>query len=586
MNRLVSKLLIIKKWLFNQKISRKIIMIFLLFEFFSIIMTYVLYLYVSESYTTSRMENLTEQTLVSVKSNVVEIVNTVNNNYNLLIKIGIEGVLKNSMTPQTQRIYDNVLFTIVDTYKNLDAVYITDFGNFIYGVDKAGPKKLAISSLSQAPWYNEALKAGGSFVLSYNAGNIFQKGYTSNFISIIRVVNDLTTQKPIGFVLLNLPVDSINSLFKTVYPSADTCVALFDNKDHLITSTNEPTFYFNSENILNTINADTSYYSEINKSTLKAGLFIPEYNWKLLTNLPITGKSDMSGSLITISVLVLLVNALLMFLCSIFISRSISNPINRLIHAMQGIKNSEFKPVEINSQNSEIGILQENYNLMIYEIQSLIDRLINEQKIKRKAELSALQEQIKPHFLYNTLDAIGYMSLTEDPQIVYDAIETLGSFYRESLSSGSQVISIKQEIQIVKDYVSLLTLRYESLFNITYDIDEKALSYNVVKLIIQPLIENSVYHGIKPMGGAGQINLTVKKLENSIAFIVEDNGIGMDSQTISSITSTKEQRADGGFGLVGTMERINIFYGNLSSFTIESQKNQGTKITIIIPLED
>lgn len=587
MNRLFAKAFKIKKWLFNQKISRKITVIFLLFVICSIIMTHVLYTYVSEKYSASRMENLSHQTLVSVGSSVVEIVEAVNNNYNLLLKIGIENIIKFQMTPETQRVYDNFLFTLVDTYNNLDAIYITNLDNYIYGIDHAGNKSLVVSSLSQAPWYNDVLNAGGSYVLSYNAGNIFKSNYNSNFISIIRAVNDLSTQKPIGFAILNLPVDAINDLFKTVYPSDDNCVALFDGQNKLITSTNNLPDDFSIEKIVSNINSNSLYYSEVTNTNIEAGLLIPQYNWKLVSYMPRAVKSDVSGSLITISVLVLIVNASLMFLGSIFITKSISSPINRLISAMKGIKNGQFKPVEINYNNSnnEIGILQENYNLMIHEIQSLISRLMNEQKIKRKAELSVLQEQIKPHFLYNTLDAIGYMALTENPQSVYDAIETLGSFYRLSLSSGSQVISIKQEIQIVKDYVRLLTLRYESLFTISYDIDENALSYNVVKLIIQPLIENSVYHGIKPMGGEGHINFSVNKLEDSIRFIIEDNGVGMDEDTIQSIFSSKMKRTGSGFGLVGTMERIDISYGAKSSFDIESKKNEGTKITIKIPLE-
>ncbi|GAA0179018.1 hypothetical protein SH2C18_19720 [Clostridium sediminicola] len=576
----------LKRLLFNQKISRKIALVYVLFIMSSIIFTYLLYSYVLETYSAVSQNNSSKQTLISVKTNLVEMIDTANNNYNLLLKFGIKDVLKEPMTLENRKIYDNFIFTLVDTYNNLDAIYITDFDKFFYGIDKKGRKKLSIESIKNASWYEEIIKARGRYILYYNAGNIFEKTYQSDFISAIRVINDLETQEPIGIAIFNIPIKSINELFETVFTSNNTYVGLYDQDNSLMVQSDRINATLYTKGILENIGENQLYYSEIHDDKLTAALYIPEHDWKIIAEFPVKKTKYLSDSLVTISLLVLFFNAILMLLSYLLISKSVSKPIYQLINAMRGMKNGDFETIEVKYSNSEVGILQKNYNLMVNEIQSLITKLVKEQKIKRKVELRVLQEQIKPHFLYNTLDAIGYMALAEEPQHVYEAIETLGSFYRGSLSSGGQVITVDQEIQIVKDYISLLRLRYESLFNVSYDIDEEVLNYKVLKLITQPLIENAIYHGIKPMGSLGMIRFSVKKQKDNICFMVEDNGVGMDNDTIISLKNAKlnDKNYRLGFGLIGTMERINIFYGNNAIIDINSKKHHGTVVKIIIPL--
>ena len=195
-----------------------------------------------------------------------------------------------------------------------------------------------------------------------------------------------------------------------------------------------------------------------------------------------------------------------------------------MIQAMGRAENGNFEPVAVRHPNSELGLLEIHYNHLIERLQFLMERLVQEQKLKRKTELRALQEQMKPHFLYNTLDTIGYIVLTGDTNQAYDAITALGSFYRQSLSKGKQFITLEQELQIIKDYTSLLSLRYEDLFTVNYDVDETLYQHEIIKLLLQPLVENSVYHGIKPLGEPGTILISVKRQETLICLTVTDNG--------------------------------------------------------------
>lgn len=574
----------VKEWAFHSKLSRKISSVFLLFMILSVLLTFFLYQYVSTGYALSNMEQYSRQTLISVNSNITEMIDNADNTYRLMLKAGIAKLTHMPLTLETRKYYDNYLFTLVDTFNHLDGIYITDFDNHLYGMDKFGNKSLAVSSIKDAPWYQDALMAKGSYILSYNAGDIFKHNYLEDFISVIRVINDLETQKPVGFAILNIPIRSLNMLFDTVFEKHRTSVLLYDEAlQQICTSGVSENSAQVSQMLLNELSESQLFSSKNQRHYLTAGLYLPEYRWKLIADFPLENKTTLSGTLFRISLWVIVINIVLMFFCSIIISKSISNPITRLIQAMRRVKDGHLEPVEVLHPYSEIGILELNYNHMTVEIQSLLSKLVKEQHLKRKMELMALQEQIKPHFLYNTLDAIGYMALTDKPESVYKAIETLGSFYRQSLSNGAPMITIFEEIQIVRDYAALLSLRYESLFDVTYELDETALTCKIPRLILQPLVENAVYHGIKPLGEPGHITISVYTEGSFIHISVADNGIGIEKELIDRLLSRTPPEKKDSFGLVGTIERIRISYPENTSVSIRSTTGKGTKISFQIP---
>jgi two-component system sensor histidine kinase YesM len=221
---------------------------------------------------------------------------------------------------------------------------------------------------------------------------------------------------------------------------------------------------------------------------------------------------------------------------------------------------------------------------MISEIEKLISRVVEEQRIKRQVELNVLQAQIKPHFLYNTLDTMGYLAISGKSDEVYEAIEALGSYYRTSLSKGSEVISLREEIEIVKNYLTIQKLRYGDIFNVNYEIDERVYEYKILKLVLQPLVENALYHGIKPKGEMGHITVTTKVEDELIRITVTDDGIGMENEELAKIMDGKLDNNNSSFGLRGTIERLKIFYGISDVYSIESQKRYGTRVTLKIPI--
>lgn len=577
-------------WLFHEHISRKILAVFGMFFLFSFFLTYTLYSWASENQAGEMMEQSSRQLVSSVKNNLDEMVLNVNDDFNLLLKGGTLDAVSHLPIPEDRTYYDNILFTVLDSNHYLESIYLLDFSAHLYGLDKHDMKRLRVDATVKCPWYKRALEAGGGYILEHEAGGIFLGGYNSKFVSVIRTINSLETQKPQGFILMNIPETAISSMLGASASGHKAVIGLLDRKGEPVVGTSDFQLTESYQEIADICSAENPYMSGWDKDNLVSVLYMPEYDWHLIVSLPAQNGGRL-GDLFLIASLIFLVNVGLMLICSLYISKSISTPIYELINMMNTVKNRDFSRISVKYPKSEMGILQDNYNTMVGEIDSLLSRLVEEQQVKQKAELHALFEQVKPHFLYNTLDAIGYMALTQEPEQTYEAIETLGSFYRQSLSQGAQMIPIEKEVTMVRDYVKLLRLRYGDLFEVEYEIEEACRQIPVPHLILQPLVENAVYHGIKPMGGGGliQINICFEDRDR-LKIMVKDNGAGIDSDTLSGLKDSKQiwnlnmDVSGTGIGLIGTIQRIYLIYGEQGTCKIQSETGKGTEIVFLMPI--
>lgn len=328
-------------WAFHSKISRKISTVFFGFLLLSVILTYFSYRYVSKEYVLSNMEQHSRQTLTSIRSNIVEMVENTNNSYSLLLKSGISDLTKLPLKPTDRKFYDNYLFTIIDSYNHLDSIYIMNLKGQLYGVDKFGIKTPVIHSVTEAPWYQSVMNAKGSCILSLHAGNIFLPDYSEDFLSAIRVINDLETQKPIGFSIMNIPTRSINQIFEHVFQPSDIEITLYDASGEIISTYGSTKEGENHHNISPFIGPASAYYSASGKNSLSAGIYIPEYQWKLTATFPLKYESTLSTSLLQISFWIFFINMVLMLICVIVIAKSIQTPVSQMIQAM-GARKTEI----------------------------------------------------------------------------------------------------------------------------------------------------------------------------------------------------------------------------------------------------
>ena len=221
----------------------------------------------------------------------------------------------------------------------------------------------------------------------------------------------------------------------------------------------------------------------------------------------------------------------------------------------------------------------------VEQLRQLMDDIVKEQEKKRKSELDALQSQINPHFLYNTLDSIVWMIEGERYQDAVFMITQLASLFRISLSRGKTIISIADEIKHAKNYMNIQKVRYKNSFSVEFDIDEEIMQCCTVKLVIQPLLENAIYYGVEGMDGDGEIKVKGYRKDQDIYIEVSDNGFGMPQDVVGALLTENERvpKKGSGVGLINVYNRIRLRFGNAYRLEIESIPDEGTIVRIHLP---
>jgi len=271
------------------------------------------------------------------------------------------------------------------------------------------------------------------------------------------------------------------------------------------------------------------------------------------------------------------------------ISRSIYIPIKKLHDVTSTITKNDLQALVTSDNVDEITELGMSFNIMIAKIKDLLDAKVKEQEYLKKAELRALQAQINPHFLYNTLDTIIWMAEAKQTDRVIEIVSALSSFFRISLSKGRDWITIGEEIERTRSYLTIQKIRYRDILDFKIEIDDQILDFTILKLILQPLVENALYHGIKNKRHGGTIIVRAfQKKENEISLEVEDNGIGFTPEKLALVQADLEDdsgdiRLEAGFGIDNVNKRIKLYYGKQYGLSIRSEYSVGTCVTLLIP---
>jgi two-component system sensor histidine kinase YesM len=282
---------------------------------------------------------------------------------------------------------------------------------------------------------------------------------------------------------------------------------------------------------------------------------------------------------------ILLFGILFSIFISLFISSKISQPIKRLEKYMKMVEKGKFDiNIEVQGE-AEVAHLSKSFNLMVARIRQLMDQIMREQEAKRISELDALQSQINPHFLYNTLDSIVWMAEKGKMQEVITMVTALARLFRISISKGKNIITVEEEIEHARNYLIIQKIRYKNKFTFEIEADDEVLKCKTVKLILQPIIENSIYHGIEYMVDEGLIRIKAAKKDGMLMFEVSDNGLGIMPDVLKNILSFKSNSTKGsGVGVKNVHERIRLFYGAEYGIQIESEPEEGTVVKIWQPI--
>ena len=469
---------------------------------------------------------------------------------------------------------------ILNVTTGVDSVYIFRKDG-IYACTKPKVYTLNDTIFSQDRWPVRVLGLEGRPAQYVNGNGALMKINTQPFVSIERAIYDLNNQQLTGYMMMMIS-KSVLDQDLMAYPDDNICI--ISRTGNYVTGNRDIVKYYNIS--LASYDGAHQIREEGDERIMVSGMGIKG------TPLVILSVDRMEGTAIpgdTMRIFIFLMAVIIISLTVIgrYITLNITRPIFRLSRAMESGRNEEeLVPVEDKLPRNEIGLLVESYNSMVARIKQLIQELLSKEQSVQRAEMRVLQEQIKPHFLYNSIGTISALALENGSEEVSSALETLGRFYRNFLSKGDREITLEKEVAIVRDYLSLQKLRYGDILEDEYDVDEEAGDCIVPKLILQPLVENSIYHGIRQKGEPGVIKISAHIVEGILHLSVYDTGVGMDYETAQEIMSGKKKITQGvedSFGLWGTIERVR-YYSHIDDVVkIESEEGEFTKIELVIP---
>ena len=267
------------------------------------------------------------------------------------------------------------------------------------------------------------------------------------------------------------------------------------------------------------------------------------------------------------------------------IARNITFPIQKLRDSMKRVQKGDFSAAEIEVySDNEIGSLSRSFNVMTHKIQDLMAQNIQEQEQKRKIELKALQSQINPHFLYNTLDSIIWMAEGKKNEEVVLMTASLARLLRQSISIENELVTIGQEVEYVRSYLTIQKMRYKDKLEFEINVDPRITHAKIIRLVLQPIVENAIYHGLKYKESKGMLKVHGYELGERIIIDITDDGVGMDEETLKHIYDKhKVNYHSNGVGVYNVQQRLVLYYGKEYGIIYHSEKGKGTTATVVIP---
>lgn len=318
-----------------------------------------------------------------------------------------------------------------------------------------------------------------------------------------------------------------------------------------------------------------------------AELYNQQNDWKIVGVLSMTEYTQQMDTITRLMAGMLICMLALMAIVSYSVGWSIVRPISTLRDLMRKAEEGDLTVRFSEQASEEILQLGDSFNHMIQRLDALLKQVYQEQKAKRKAEIAALQANIKPHFLYNTLDTIHWMAHSYQAMDIIETVDALSTLFRISLSKGSETIPVEQEIRHVSSYLQIQKVRYEDMIQYAVHVTDECRGLMVQKLVLQPLVENSIYHGIKESGRAGAIHIRVWRTNECLFLMVTDTGKGMSPERMEEVRRAlhdfKPQKG-GAYGIVNVHQRIALNYGPGYGLTMESEAGVGTVAVICHPI--
>ncbi|HEX2926987.1 MAG TPA: sensor histidine kinase [Ruminiclostridium sp.] len=452
---------------------------------------------------------------------------------------------------------------------------------------------LSMDKALNSNWFKQ-MRASGEVYRSFPS-QYFPNSSSEKSISFLRIITrPLDINNVAGIIKADVPEKNINSVLKQALFTSNTEVILINSNNEIISSAGTGN------------SSDSSKYTEALKSIdynkLHSNLWktvtlqkekillgvesIDKTDWKLVLMVPYKDILKLNTKSRNQMILILVIVLPLTLPLSYWVAASSTKRIRDLISHMRMVVHGDFNVSILPSNNDEIGELTHNFNYMLTQIAILIEKQYQLGQEVKNMELKALQAQINPHFLYNTLDLINWMSMKYNAPKIGEVITSLSKFYRLSLSKGIDLVPIKNEIDQVSAYVQIQNMRYDDEVEFIINIPEELYEYKMPKITLQPLIENSILHGIfEKDDEKGTISLSGELKEGKISIFVEDDGVGIPAEKLQHLLKSVDTKDMHGYGVRNIHERLQLIYGQDYGLFYSSTEGVGTVVEVRIPAE-
>lgn len=417
-----------------------------------------------------------------------------------------------------------------------------------------------------------------------------------NGVLIGRAVKSLNSGDIIGYLIIRINERYFSSIYKNLDIGQGGHIFIINSKGTVVSSSKsdiEVSKPYKNNALLTSVienqkQENRSFdFKMDNHRFLVAFAPIEGTDWYVVSTIPYSYLNSESKK-IGINILLLSLACLVLaVILSYVFSRSISMPLKKLIISMNEAKKGNLSISIKDDSKDEIGEVTQNFNIMLDKVKQLMDDVKYKERQKRDAELKALQAQINPHFLSNALNTVKWLAGLQNADNIESIITSLINLLHANMGKGNTLISIREELEYIEDYVNLQEYRYFNKFKVNYEIEERILNYKIPKFTLQPIVENSLIHGIGPMEGQGIVVIKGFMYDNTIKITVTDNGVGIPEDKLANIL-TREGNNDkssfSGIGIFNVNERIKMYFGEEYGLDIQSVENLFTTVEITIPI--
>ncbi|KRE49021.1 cache domain-containing sensor histidine kinase [Paenibacillus sp. Soil522] len=485
---------------------------------------------------------------------------------------------------------ETLLNNVVYSSSFVRVVHIIKGGGIGWGSGTFSIAKLRKVDLNQQKWVAEAKKQDGGLVWQALRKDPFSGAgeNTDLVLPISRTLKDFESLRQIGFLVVNLNgkaiINTINQVklgqtgrYMVVNPDGQIMIAADLSRigQTVVDSTLHELIVHNDEVEFEYFNNGVHYYGV--KQRLSNG-------WLLVGTVPTV---EITGALDKLHTRILLTSAcfaLLAVLIGLLIANRVTKPIKQLTLEMKRVQQGDLSVRTALTSTDEIGLMSKHFNKMLDEIEQLMVRVGQEQNEKLEAEVRAVTYRIHPHFLYNTLSTLRWLVRARETERADQGLAALTRLLQANMGKNGQMVTLEEELEIIQKYIVILEMRYEQKYALLIDVQPGTEQVNIPRMLLQPLVENAVFHGFVPLNRGGEITIKAAKRQDELHIEISDNGAGMAPEKLQTLNA-KEGKAKRGIGLQHVHDSLRLYFGPGSGMTVTSELGRGTQIDIVIRLQ-